>query len=671
MAKTLQSQQVDVRLKSPSMLGGFFADNQFWKRDLTNNDFLMLYKRGGIGFKVANKIANDLFDKGFETNNQQLLSAIKEYDLNNINWFAYLNAYVSGYSLVFIGYGDNQDFSEEANINTRINYFYIIPRAWVQQDKFHDQRIEDYYIIYRADGSTFKIHESRVCRYSRNDNEMSAFEPAYNALVVCDNILWSSGQTLWRVGQGFPVLTIDNPQMIQVGGVQKSEVELLQESGPLKDINSETGFVADSRYNFKFAGAEGVALRPAEYWNVAFTYACVALEVPKQLVEGTSAGVLTGSETNLKDYYSDLSSKQVREVEKLYIKLIGYLGINATSDDFEWNSLFEQSNLEIADTFNKDSLSLSTLKNIGAVSNQEIRAILTSKYNFVDLNMEESIVQEEVVTEGTDSVSKKKDEFFKRAKYKKEIAFKSRDKNVQKIEDDYLKRVTKRYTALTQNVVNLIQGFNTDAITESKFSPLTTKIGQVFANEEPVFQEIVKRFIDESFNEGLQEAIKELELNNSLINFSKADAIKKILGKNAIELNTALLDNILKDITLLLTDVSLNNIPFKNSEFKEEIQSLFGKRLNQLESQVVTEITRGFNQALEFGFKESGVVTHKMWQSVIDDRTTEICLHLNGEIAELGQPFSTGDYQAPAHINCRSRVVSVTLSNEELSRFRQ
>jgi len=53
-------------------------------------------------------------------------------------------------------------------------------------------------------------------------------------------------------------------------------------------------------------------------------------------------------------------------------------------------------------------------------------------------------------------------------------------------------------------------------------------------------------------------------------------------------------------------------------------------------------------------------VLFKMWQSVIDSRTTNVCLHAAGMIRPLDEPFDTlaGQYQAPpAHIGCRALVV--------------
>jgi len=122
------------------------------------------------------------------------------------------------------------------------------------------------------------------------------------------------------------------------------------------------------------------------------------------------------------------------------------------------------------------------------------------------------------------------------------------------------------------------------------------------------------------------------------------------------------MDDVKKEIGLLITDASLNNIPFTNAKLKQEVQGVFNSKLGRLSSQITTETDRAFNTALEFGYKKSGLVTHKQWIAIIDANTTSICQRLNGEIAEIGQPFSSGDYTPPAHPNCRSRIANVTLS---------
>ena len=468
MPVSLQKQNIDIRLKSPQQKISAFANNQFWKRNLTNNDYLLLYNRQGIGFKALNKRANDLFDTNFNTKNQKMADAIEQYNLHNLNLFSYLNAQISGYCLIFIAYADGKNYSEKVAGNPGIDYFYSITITWIQQDKFYNNQINDYYEIYRADGSTFKIHETRVIRYARNPNELSAFKPAYNALFVCDNVLWSIGQAIFRVGQGFPHLKINEPEIFTVNGVQTNEVEIVKNTGVMKDINSETGLITDNRYNLEFVGAGGVALRPKEYWDICFTSACIALEIPRQLIEGVSAGAVTGSETNLKDYYSDLSAIQKREIQPLYKIQMGLLGIPVNDTDFQWNPLFELSQKELSEALNQDSMSFERLINAGVLSAEHAGKILSEKYQ------EFKIIQSAPLNEPEPTISKgmikNQDQFstaaqppFKKAEFREKIDFIIRDKKQDVLEKKFFNEIKKRLKVIEDTVISIIQGYNTDS----------------------------------------------------------------------------------------------------------------------------------------------------------------------------------------------------------------
>jgi SPP1 gp7 family putative phage head morphogenesis protein len=145
-------------------------------------------------------------------------------------------------------------------------------------------------------------------------------------------------------------------------------------------------------------------------------------------------------------------------------------------------------------------------------------------------------------------------------------------------------------------------------------------------------------------------------------NFKERLQQVQILQGNSTRLVYSLLDDINKEVTLLLTDTALNAVPFSNAELKNEVVDIFERKMMRIQSQIITESTRATNTALEFGYKKSGLVTHKQWVSVLDASTSSICRQLNGEIVEIGKPFSTGDYACPAHPNCRSRIVPVTLT---------
>lgn len=204
-----------------------------------------------------------------------------------------------------------------------------------------------------------------------------------------------------------------------------------------------------------------------------------------------------------------------------------------------------------------------------------------------------------------------------------------------------------------------------DAI-EGNFNEVRDRLDAYLTSEKNKYALIIQKYMDEIFDESIIYAADKLSVAPvQLTDFQKLNAAKDILKENFTTINFELFDAIDKELTLLITDLSLNGAPITNQKLKEEIASVFSAKLPRLESQAITESTRATNTFLEIGYKESGLVAAKQWVSVIDDRTTGICQGLNGSIVEIGRPFATGDYQPPAHINCRSRIDPVTVSKVE------
>jgi SPP1 gp7 family putative phage head morphogenesis protein len=200
-----------------------------------------------------------------------------------------------------------------------------------------------------------------------------------------------------------------------------------------------------------------------------------------------------------------------------------------------------------------------------------------------------------------------------------------------------------------------------DAI-PGNFKKVSRDVTSLLNAEKDKYRLIVDKFIEDAYNTGLRVAAQELSLKSfEFGNFKERLQQVQILQGNSQKLVYNLIDDVNKEITLLLTDTSLNGIPFTNTELRNEVAAIFDRKIGRLLSQVVTESTRATNAALEFGYKKSGLVTHKQWVAVVDANTSDICRQLNGEVVEIGQPFSTGDYNCPAHPNCRSRIVPLTL----------
>lgn len=69
-----------------------------------------------------------------------------------------------------------------------------------------------------------------------------------------------------------------------------------------------------------------------------------------------------------------------------------------------------------------------------------------------------------------------------------------------------------------------------------------------------------------------------------------------------------------------------------------------------------TEITNTLNQATKETYKNSGVVEKYQYMASLDNRTSEVCEELDGEIFKL-EEATTGLNFPPMHPNCRSTTV--------------
>jgi len=460
---------VDVVKDSPGYYYGGVTKGNYWRDKLDNNDFLHIFSRNGLGRKLLTKFYLEMFKKGVGFNNSSYESINQEFGFEKIVSYAWLNSNISGYSLIYVGYSDIEnisDYNNPAPINTKPEYFYVIPRAWVNEDIKQKGMNEDldFYSIYQENGGTFNIHKSRIIRVSVNDDEKSYYEPIFNSLEVADNILWGVGQTIWRSAQGFPVLTVENPKMINdpKDNKTKNEIQKLVEDGALRDINTETGFIGDARYKFDFIGAEGKALKPMEYWDITLEFISSSTDIPKDVLKGVSAGAITGSETNLKQYYSMLRSKQLKEVQPIYDMLFATFGVVLKDEDYFWYTLYEQDKNEEAMSLKVEAEALTILVNSGIISTDEARKTLIERNEWLEVS-----VSPNIKTDSFKIDSRHYDLDFVRKQYDSGHVVDSEESSlplqVQKVESSFMRETAKLFKDTSKLTSNVFEAFNTDS----------------------------------------------------------------------------------------------------------------------------------------------------------------------------------------------------------------
>lgn len=482
---------VDQRKDSPGfvMLGS--ANGKYWKRDLTNNHFVSTYRRDGIGRRIIRVHVFEMTKKLFTLDDKRQQQIRDDFNFDDVAGNGYLNGAVSGYSLIYVGYPDVktlEDYENELTGNPEPIYFYVIPRAWVAEDakENYQDDFKEHYEIYQDSGSAFKIHKSRVIRVSHGEDELSVYETLWNILEVIDNMLWSVGQSMWRAAQGFPVLTVENPRNINDGnGNMKNEVKILQENGSIKNINAMTGFISDARYDFKFAGADGKALKPEQYWKIGMQSLSAATGIPEAKLVGANAGAVTGSEVNEREFASTIKTKQVNELQPIYDSMYARFGIEMKPEDYDWLPIYEQSQEEQATTLKAEMEALKIAVDMNTFTSQQAFDIIKERYPWLGLEafdetafqerqqQRQAFVQQQqqqlpppnpnlnsdhIKSQYDISDTEAQDSLIKASTEPSALPIKS-----QQVEKRYMRDIAKQYRSTTQVVSNIFQAFESDA----------------------------------------------------------------------------------------------------------------------------------------------------------------------------------------------------------------
>ena len=96
----------------------------------------------------------------------------------------------------------------------------------------------------------------------------------------------------------------------------------------------------------------------------------------------------------------------------------------------------------------------------------------------------------------------------------------------------------------------------------------------------------------------------------------------------------------------------------------KRVDKVFDKGENRAEMIARTETNRADNQGKLLAMKGSGLVMQKKWITHEDDRTSPICMRLDGQIVGINDEFkdSTSGWEGqspPSHVNCRSTMIFI------------
>ena len=205
------------------------------------------------------------------------------------------------------------------------------------------------YTLRREGIGQAKLHYTRVIHLATRllDHRykgLSVLEPMFDDSTVLRNIRYGMGQTMFRVGSGFPD--------VEIQGANKTKLDELDASQQFKSLHARTYFLHNEKTKLEFKGVAGKALNPEPYVNSCMEQLSMATSIPLAIMRGAQAGALAGSDVNEREYFKFISDLQASYEPAIWqlIDLLMETGQIPKVEDYkiEWNGGFELNEIDRA-----------------------------------------------------------------------------------------------------------------------------------------------------------------------------------------------------------------------------------------------------------------------------------------------------------------------------------
>ncbi len=617
-----------------------------WNENITNDQLIAAYRNNGIGRKLVNKIASDTFDNWFNviSDNENLIIEVNEIFSSKKRWsnpgdnvrfglkktLKEVNkiGMVEGYALLMLGYSDDGELEDEVKNPRSLDYLSIIPRSKIKK-LLIDQDIgsEHYGGIIGAKvklgtGPAIEVHASRfiyrpVNQYGNDPEGIGFMRPAYNYLVVLDNVIWSTGQSFYRNAAGFL-------HFIKKKGKSTAMKKIKAQA---KNTNALTAWVSDESTEIKDVGVKKSALNPMPYLEVAVFAVSTSFDIPAQIVIGTAAGAVTGSETNLDDYYSDISSKQDIEQTPVIEELITILQDTGqvTKGDFniEWKPLRELDEKKQAEIEKIRAETEQIRINSGTITAEEIRKKL----------------EIETKTDSKTDAVIPDFEYDDRTNLDAEV--------VEKLAQQYANDIVKVFNS--NEIMKAVRNSDVEGIINDDFSDLERELLLIEQSSNKKVKEIVDKNINDSWAYGFDQS--ELFLNANIISSEKVLQIKKILKQsNYVFVNSIGTDVTKKTLFAVQQGILAGE---STSVIRKEINKIVDVAKHRADTIARTESHRAMTEAIKQSYRDSAVVKEVKYITAGDEVVRPTHASLDGRIFPLNN--TPPELQDP---NCRCTIVA-------------
>lgn len=631
----------------------------------TDQRAVELYQYNGIAFKACERYVGDVLKDNYEIKGG-IQSIEEELDLKSILLLASKFAYRDGYSLLYLKFTDSGNFEDEITAKQTPVKLEVIPKSWVLKTPddvdIKGERL-NYYEIYTKQGAdTIEIHKSRIVQINFRNDKNSMYMPAWRSLWMTDLTMWNVGQAYFRTAGGMY-------HMIKKakGRARDLSIKKMKNDKDVPKIDSSTLLITDENTELKNVGIGGGFPDPQKSYEIPLTTAATGLKIPWQLLIGTNAGAVTGSETNIKEYFSMVQNFRkiwVRDLINLIEEMSGL-----QKSEITFGTLFEETDLEKAEMIQKYSDAFKEMITLGVYSRDGVNQYMNDQLG-VDIPIGEIIQTQQSGSITTVKQVKDMKDIAQpktlpnkesRLESNKVIEHENSQINKQKkilnkiiLKYDFTKQIKTAY-----NKVNVKDSLFDRKIFMDANDNLKGLIDLIVDGFKLASIESITDYFDTTWELGLvlsfntiKKTVKDLKV---ILPSERTERIRLLMQSGVGDKIVGATDDMKKDLKRVIEESILTgtNPTVAARTFAKYVDEEFANKYNnRIRTIVQTETGNIVGQANLNEMRDSGVVEYKQWITARDDRVRR-SHQIHGEVVALDKPFSNGFMFGGQDINCR------------------
>lgn len=351
---------------------GAEKDPKLFSINVGNEDLLYLYNRCDIAGTAVDTPARDVWSKGFkikvidekggEIQGSRLEKEIYRLNKEHKILAAFEEAHrynrLFGLGVVVMGLADGKEIREPVSKAQSLSFVRAFSDMEIDKINFdrireseHFGKIETYDISIAGDTQTkFSAHRDRAIHVmeksiGKSARGISILKRPFDLFQIVKNTDWSAGEAYYQNASPLFVLTWEGEEV-----PPKDEKEQMKTD--IEDLHAKKRIIMPAAYKLEAIQGSGQLPDPGNVWGPLIKRIAGAVNIPEQILLGTSAGALASGETNLQGYYKDIAAVQVTFAEPLiidfYTRLQRWGVLPEGKFEIEWASLWQMSERDTA-----------------------------------------------------------------------------------------------------------------------------------------------------------------------------------------------------------------------------------------------------------------------------------------------------------------------------------